>query len=74
MRRKMTLCLEMCKSLGIKDGDLCGVVCMEVKLKWFKNKGKGGREGTLALNIRKASSGLEGLEDAESSEFPFGGD
>lgn len=37
----MTLCLVMCKSLGISDGDLCGVVCMEVKLKWVEDNRQG---------------------------------
>lgn len=43
----MALCLAMQGSLGINDGELCGVVCMEVKLKWVKEDGKVEREGTL---------------------------
>ena len=53
MRGLMSLCLAMQGSLGI-DGELCGVVCMEVKLKWVKENGKVEREGTLTDNITEA--------------------
>lgn len=50
----MSLCLAMQGSLGINDGELCGMVCMEVKLKWVKENGKVEREGTLTDNITEA--------------------
>lgn len=50
----MALCLAVSGSLGINDGDLCGVVCMEVKLKWVKENRSEKKEGTLADNVSDA--------------------
>lgn len=53
----MAPCPAMQGSLGINDGELCGVECMEVKLKWVKENAKVEKEDS----ITELSSGLEGL-------------